>query len=219
VDWKLMGVGAALLLAAGCGGVSERNPRDLAQAGAAGLHASDGGETGAPPVQAGAPPVQAGAPPVQAGAPPVDGGASCFAPPPGCDASEEFIEISDTPSVRLAYGGGDCPAECNGACRISASGQTNCGFVRLSFVACSAPNHGGVCLSTVPGSALYTDAAGKAWEMPSLTGDSAQLDGQPSGGVIDLDLELGISDGSLSRTLAVHAHVCADLVATLRPCI
>ena len=57
------------------------------------------------------------------------------------------------------------------------------------------------------------------WTMLTLSGSSSQLNaaGQAQG-MADLDLTLEFGSDSTARQLAVHAHVCADIVAVLKPC-
>lgn len=132
----------------------------------------------------------------------------------GAAQAATYVDISDTTTVRLTYGADAS----DGSCQIRATGRSSCGVVNLSLSACSERNGGGVCLDTASPEPHYTDSSGKRWTMLALTGKSAQPNGEAAEGVVDLDLTLSLGSDSTFHELAVHAHVCASISATLIPC-
>lgn len=157
-----------------------------------------------------------------AGAVPLEGGGAAGShssnPDAGNgDADREYVEVDDTTTTRLTNFA-DGSAGASDSCQVHAMGNSGCGFVKLKLTACSAANGNGACLDTASSEPHYTDASGKRWTMLALGGSSAQLTSGQADGILDLDLTLSLTDGSTSRELAVHAHVCACIVATLVPC-
>jgi len=202
---RFFGLAAAVsaLLALGCGGVSSRDgSRETS---------SMGEDAGAMTV------VYGGA----AGTVLLDGGAggSFSSNPDGgnADANSEYVEVDDTTTTRLTNLS-DANVDANASCQIHATGTSGCGVVNLRLSACSTASGAGACLDTASSEPHYTAATGKRWTMLTLTGSSAQLKSDQADSIVDLDLTLSLSDGSTSRELAVHARVCARIVATLVPC-
>jgi hypothetical protein len=206
--WQV-GASAGLLLVLGCGGKSERDGTSAgpdASGGAGGFDAGTGGAAGAA-LDAGGAGGAGGA-----GAPADAGPALCSARPLGCDTSAQYVDISDTQTLRLAYPADPSCGACDRTCQLFASGSSGCGNFDLSLAACSAPNGGGACLDTASTERSYTDASGKRWTTLGFGGSSAQLKGEQAEGVVDLDLTLLLSDNATTRELPVHAHVCASIV-------
>lgn len=187
--------GAGLvLLTFGCGGVSHRDRDGLldhsdASGGAGESNAGTSGSVGASAAGKG-----------------------------GAGQGAAYVDISDTTTVRLTYGADASSGSSDGTCQIRAIGRSSCGFVHLSFSACSEPNGGGVCLDTASAEPHYTDSSGTRWTMLSLTGKSAQPNGEAADGLVDLDLTLALGSESTYHELPVHAHVCASISATQIPC-
>ena len=201
---------ACVLLTFGCGGISHGDGLPGNADGRGGASALDGvaGSFGAG--NGGA----AGTISASDGGAPGAAGSGCSALPLDCDVGATYVDVSDSTVVRLGY---TADAR-NEACRILATGVSSCGVVHLDLSACSAPNGDGVCLDTASTEPHYTDASGKRWTMLSLIGSSSQLGDAQAGGVVDLDLTLALGSDSTYHELAVHAHVCADIVGILIPC-
>lgn len=132
-------------------------------------------------------------------------------------AGSEYVEVHDTTTTRLTYLT-NASVEEGDSCPVHATGSSGCGFVDLRLSACGALSGSGACLDTASTEPYYTDSSGKRWTMLTLGGRSDQLNGEQADGIVDLDLKLSLSDGATSRELAVRAHVCARIVATLVPC-
>jgi len=213
---SLLGGAICVLFAFGCGGNSQRdgshdNPDARGGAGAI----ATGGSAGVLDADIGG---SAGALLVARGGAAGAAGSLCTGDQLGCDTGAAYVDVSDTETVRLAYFADIDQAASDGTCHIVATGSSACGFVKLSFSACSAPNGAGVCLDMTSNERHYTDASGKRWTMLSLGGSSALLKDTEVEGVVDLDLTLTLGEDSTYREVAVHVHACARIVPTLVPC-
>jgi hypothetical protein len=232
--------GSLLVLALGCGGVAQRTspPTESAVAGS-----SSGGGAGAGGLGAGAGGLGAGAV-SGAGAlgglilQPNGGGpsapaelAECRAPDgPGCASDDNYIRIHELESngaevvVVLNWPGGpncgSCTVHCEVCeftCEIRAHAVQGCGDPNVSVAARSGYN-GTAYLDTASAEPHYVDSQGKRWQVVSLR--ALNTSSPPAAGVelVDCDLSLTVSDGTVIRTLAAQAHFCATIVQVLHPC-
>jgi len=206
-SWGAVG----LVLTLGCGGVSRHD--GLSSAG--GGNDASGGVAGTFDAGKGD---AASAPSAGESGAAGSAGALCAALPFPCDPGATYVDVSDTTTVRLGYTVDASSDQGDETCQILASGVSRCGTLNLSLSACSAPHGDGVCLDTLSTDPHYTDASGKRWSLPTLNGSSSQVPAGQAEGMVDLKLLLTLGSGSTYRELAVTAHVCADISATLVPC-
>jgi hypothetical protein len=118
-------------------------------------------------------------------------------------------------------GGPDCGScspwceVCAFTCEILAEAVQGCGQPTVSVAARS--QSGPAYLDTISANPHYDDLQGKRWNVLSLLAlnSSASAAGPE---LVDWDLSLTISDGTVLRTLPVHAHFCASTKYVLHPC-
>jgi hypothetical protein len=140
---------------------------------------------------------------------PLDPSSPCYSSPNGsCGGIPSYVEISgDGEPILLAYPMNSTCGTCgDSGCELVGLWYFCCTWSGPSFAACAGPGAGGPCLDTYEAwSGKYLDRSGKTW--------AATLESPSPGppgflGLVDLDTNLTISDGSTVRTLVLHIHLC-----------
>ena len=234
MDCRWSTLGCLLVQALGCGGVAQRTSPATESAVAG---SPSGGGAGVAGVGAGA--MSAGGAfggslitTPEGGAPsaPAVELAECRAPAgPGCASRGNYLQIQELRSdggqivVELDWPGGpNCGScsplceVCEFSCEIQAEAVQGCGKPTVSVAARSGES-GSAYLDTVSANPHYDDLEGKRWNVLSLLAlnSSASAAGPE---LVDWDLSLTLSDGTVVRTLPVHAHFCASTTYVLHPC-
>jgi hypothetical protein len=135
----------------------------------------------------------------------VDGGLECpRVLQENCDGLESYVDIiGDGDPIRLAYPMDPSCGTCgNTGCQIWGRYDTCCGGCDVAFAACDGPDGAGPCLDFQE-CGRYVDRDGKTW-MAAIV--PVSLDNYAP---LDLQASVTLTDGTTTRSLSVHIHICA----------
>ena len=119
---------------------------------------------------------------------------------PNSEGLGAYIDISgDGDPIRLLY-----PEPDDGTCIIVGRETVCCATYVLSFSACAGPQGTAPCLDS--GGGHYMDRNGKIWAATVQLG----ISNSKVPYVLDQQATAPISDGSTTRSLSIHIHICGD---------
>ncbi len=135
----------------------------------------------------------------------VDAGPACVGSHLNCDGMESYVDIiGDGAPIRLAYPMDSSCGTCGTtSCQIWGRYATCCSSCEVTFAACAGPDGAGPCLD-FHDCGRYVDRDGKTW-MATLV--PVSLDGNAP---LDIQATVIITDGTTTRSLSTHIHICGS---------
>jgi hypothetical protein len=134
----------------------------------------------------------------------IDAGTACLGDSHlNCDGLESYVDISgDGDPIRLAYPMDPSCGTCgNTSCQIWGRYSICCSTCDLTFAACAGPDGAGPCLD-FHNCGRYVDRDAKTW-MATLVPLSLESDAP-----LDLQATATVTDGTTTRSLSIHIHIC-----------
>jgi hypothetical protein len=120
--------------------------------------------------------------------------------------------IGDGEPIRLAYPMDPTCGACNDTgCQIWGRYGVCCGVCEVRFAACAGPDGAAPCLD-FHDCGRYLDRSGKSW-LATIVPES--LNNQAP---LDLQASVTITDGTTTRSLSVHIHICGAALLCLVIC-
>lgn len=120
-----------------------------------------------------------------------------------CDGQESYVDIiGDGDPIRLVYPMDSSCGTCGSAgCQIWGRYSVCCASCDVRFAACAGSDGAGPCLD-FHDCGRYFDRTGKSW-LAAMMPESLN-----SNGPLDLQASVTITDGTTTRSLSVHVHIC-----------
>jgi hypothetical protein len=136
----------------------------------------------------------------------VDAGPACLGDSHlNCGGLESYVDIiGDGDPIRLAYPMDPSCGTCeNTSCQIWGRYFICCSGCEVTFAACAGPDGAGPCLD-FHNCGRYVDRDGKTW-MATLVPVSLVSDAP-----LDLHATATVTDGTTTRSLSIHIHICGS---------